>query len=192
MSHIPPAAQIGKEPCDCGRIKDKLHCPYCGSYDVRSRKGNATRPHPQSHELTEYPLFKCRHCGRMFDQFQHMFECTAPVQITKADRNKQHADDVLAHLHANDLGAIDNRDFKQTVGIPVEEFKYLTRRALQAAKRIQPNEQRQESASIQNNSEGQSGMPDQNQSEEKKTKGSGPEVRITEDGRKIWKIPGLE
>lgn len=164
MSHIPPAAQIGKEPCDCGRIKDKLHCPYCGSYDVRSRKGNATRPHPQSHELTQYPLFKCRHCGRMFDQFQFTYECSAPPQITKTDRNKQHAEDVLAALHAKDLGAIDNKDFKQTVGIPVEEFKYLTRRALISAKEIAKAKPAEESK---------------------------PEVRTTEDGRKIWKIPGL-
>lgn len=78
--------KLGIVPCMCGRLSNKLHCPKCGSYVIRGVNKMNTRTDPTTLEQTEYQVYRCRVCFRIFDDFEWQNECIAPQFETHSSR----------------------------------------------------------------------------------------------------------
>lgn len=76
-------------PCICGRLSNKPHCAYCGSYDVRGSARQVDRVDASTGLTTKYHIFRCRHCGQSFDGFDWQFDCKAPLFESKSMRFKR-------------------------------------------------------------------------------------------------------
>jgi len=72
------AIALGIVPCDCGRLSTKVHCPYCGTYDIRGRALKTKRPNPSTLQLEEYQVYRCRICFKLFDELDWTTNCNAP------------------------------------------------------------------------------------------------------------------
>jgi hypothetical protein len=78
---------LGIVPCSCGRLSNKIHCPYCGCYTVYgSVKKKITRSDTNTGVITEYAVYRCVKCARFFDDYQWQNECTAPEFKLKRNR----------------------------------------------------------------------------------------------------------
>jgi hypothetical protein len=79
------AERMGTMPCRCGRPSNKIHCPYCGSFDTRARAQLKTsKLDPATETLKEYQVHRCRKCGKLFDEHEVKFECKAPIPVIKS------------------------------------------------------------------------------------------------------------
>jgi hypothetical protein len=110
MPMLDPQA-MGLEPCSCGRIKIKMHCPHCGSYtcEVRARLLSVHRAFnsdvlkltdkevaalKREKMITEddeiLKVYKCRRCGSEFDESQWgVGFCNAPVYDSATARKQR-------------------------------------------------------------------------------------------------------
>jgi DNA-directed RNA polymerase subunit RPC12/RpoP len=69
-----------KDVCQCGRSKDKIHCPYCGRAKLYGYKNTIEKRHPVKGILTkDIREYRCQSCGRQFDDLQWQFDCHAPL-----------------------------------------------------------------------------------------------------------------
>jgi len=65
--------------CICGRLTVKLHCPECGSqviYGITSK--TSQRVDPQTNEVRQFRMFRCRRCAKIFDEVDWKYNCHAP------------------------------------------------------------------------------------------------------------------
>jgi len=69
-----------KDLCQCGRSKDKIHCPYCGRAKLYGYKNTIEKRHPITGLLAkDIREYRCQSCGRQFDDLQWQFDCHAPL-----------------------------------------------------------------------------------------------------------------
>lgn len=79
---IMPTAYVPESPeleCRCGRLNTRPHCPTCGSYDLyaRSRKQDDIVTDQESGERLSLQTFRCKRCGRMFNEQDWRLRCFA-------------------------------------------------------------------------------------------------------------------
>jgi hypothetical protein len=68
--------------CVCTRDANKTHCPYCGSYVVyASRKSKRIDEDGVEQELQ---AFRCRRCGKIFDEWQWQNDCQASPPLNES------------------------------------------------------------------------------------------------------------
>lgn len=85
MSRYDPQ-KMGIEPCVCGRLSTKVHCPKCGSYEVRARALKTKRILTNG-EIEDVQVYRCRVCGIIFDDWDWQFEnCYAIKFVPKSVR----------------------------------------------------------------------------------------------------------
>lgn len=75
-------------PCTCGRLSTKLHCPSCGSYDIRGTVKETIRVNPITAQPEKYFIYRCKKCSIAFDGYDWRFDCRAPYFETRSMRLK--------------------------------------------------------------------------------------------------------
>jgi hypothetical protein len=66
------------EICLCGRLRTRVHCPFCGSYTVLgyAKRDKVNRGDGRIEEIRS---FRCRRCSEIFNDDKWQFECNAPL-----------------------------------------------------------------------------------------------------------------
>jgi len=119
--------------CQCGRSKDKVHCPICGRSKTYGYSNGITRAHPVTGEMDKnVRLFRCEVCGAKFDDFQWRYECHAPLlsSILVKERQKMSMEQWRNRATAGvKFSENDKRAFKKYVKVGYEDFMQMWRNA---------------------------------------------------------------
>lgn len=73
---------LKNEYCKCTRSLDRVHCPQCGARNVYSLTKTCQHPFVDSNGATQvgdFTVFRCRSCSHVFDEFELVFQCEAPL-----------------------------------------------------------------------------------------------------------------
>jgi hypothetical protein len=117
----------GEEACICKRSALRTHCPYCGRANFYALKKKIERPHPQSGNITQVTLYRCRGCNKQFDDLQWRFNCEAPaplrVQYETALKLEQDELFLRARTPGVKFNENEKRHFRKVTGMQYEQYR---------------------------------------------------------------------
>jgi hypothetical protein len=123
---------IADDTCNCGRPKDRRHCPRCGHINFYALKHlRSKRPHPQTGEMTDIKTFRCRSCDTHFDDLQWQYDCKAPRSIrAQQQENREITKESLLRQAESGVHFTENdkRHFYKYVKIPYNEYMKMWNR----------------------------------------------------------------
>jgi predicted nucleic-acid-binding Zn-ribbon protein len=103
--------RLGVQPCKCGRLSNKQHCPKCGAYSYYATKRIATRVNPTDGGEEIFTVYRCRQCGVYYDTWQWENACEAPMYRSNRRQRVEEAEarvqDALASLKPSEADALD-------------------------------------------------------------------------------------
>ena len=110
------ANSSGPEICNCGRPMDRVHCPDCGSSNIRKRGG--------FDQVADKPIrrYECRRCGSWFNDLQWGLDfCKGSSARTKPQQKLTAA--LMDARRAIAKAAVDPESQSETEDIRAEFFK---------------------------------------------------------------------
>lgn len=130
-----PIDAANSELCQCGRDKERRHCPHCGYMNYYGVKENIKRAHPISGEIIENVyMFRCRSCNKHFDDLQWQYECKAKPSL-RMQQIKRAEDSKETLLRKAESGAKfdenEKRHFRKIVGMNYDEYVMLWKQLAQ-------------------------------------------------------------
>jgi len=117
--------------CDCGRVKDRAHCPCCGKVKLYGKTGTIMVLIPNTLiTVKDCKRYRCMGCAEEFNDVDWYFNCHAPKKIDWAAtkqlaRNrdlKEWIDYIKSHGR---LGYNDRQQFERETGKDAREIEDL-------------------------------------------------------------------
>lgn len=126
--------------CDCGRLKDRPHCPECGRTKLTGFADTIIAMIPGTQDIIkDARIYRCS-CGNKYNDIDWYFSCHAPKKIDWAATKKKHKNQQLQESIATWMDRIraasrigirlDHNDrvkCKAETGISVEDFITMMR-----------------------------------------------------------------